>query len=294
MTGLSLKFEKETFRIVLLSGGHSSAIVAIETQRKFGIEHTILVNHDIRPDKEDVDIKRFKREVSEYLKNPIVYVNYGGLSVDELPDQFDIALMKKGFKNPNSDDAFCTYELKTKPFMDWIIRAYPYQNVVIYYGFDENEPSRIAKREFVLGLHGYETDFPLAKWADRTIHSTEEIGITPPLTYGIMNHANCIGCLKAGQIHWYVVYCTRPDVWEKGKFTESELGYSILKASIKVDGKQTSRPLYLIELEPIFERMKNGNVPATEKMSVSEFRKFKKQYNCPDEFASHKPCECLV
>ena len=291
---MKLKFETEIKHIALLSGGHSSAIVAIETQRKFGKENVILINHDIRADMEDADVKRFKNQISDYLDNPIVYVNYKGLPVDELPDQFDIATMKGGFKAPNSDDAFCTYELKTKPFMDWITREYPDQNVIIYYGFDENEKNRISKRQYVLGLKGYNTDFPLAHWAERTIHSTLEIGIEPPLTYGIMNHANCIGCLKAGQKHWYVVYCTRPEIFEKGKKTEKEREYSILKASIKIDGKQTSRPLYLAELEPIFERMKNAGVPATEKMTTAEFTKYKKMYKCPDEFESHKPCDCLV
>lgn len=280
--------------IALLSGGHSSAIVAIECQRKFGRDNTVLVNHDIHPDKEDPDIKRFKREVSDYLQNPIIYVNHKGLPVDQLPDQFDIALMKKGFKSPNSDDAFCTYELKTKPFMEWLEKEFPGQEVIIYYGFDKNEPNRVAKREFVLGLKGYDTEFPLARWQERTIHSTPEVGIEPPLTYSVMNHANCVGCLKAGQKHWYVVYCTRYDVFEKAKSTEQILEYSILKASITINGKKTSRPLYLSELEPIFKRMKEAGVPATEKMTDGEFRKYKKKYLLPDEIEVTKPCDCKI
>jgi hypothetical protein len=292
---LRIPFEKDNIKhICLLSGGHSSAIVSIEVHRKYGKENCVLVNHDIHPDYEDKDIKRFKNEISDYLQNPITYVNYMGLPVDKLPDQFDIANLKKGFKSPDSGDAFCTYELKTKPFMDWMVKEFPFQNVVIYYGFDKNEKDRIVKRQFVLGLDGYDCEFPLAHWSNRTIHSTLEIGIVPPLTYALMSHANCIGCLKAGQKHWYVVYCTRQDVWEKGKKTESERGYSILKSSITVDGKKTSRPLFLTELEPVFERMKRGGVSATEKMSTHEFTKMKKKFKCPDEWDAHKPCECFV
>ena len=33
--------------IICFSGGHSSAIVAIEVVRRFGKENTVLLNHDI-------------------------------------------------------------------------------------------------------------------------------------------------------------------------------------------------------------------------------------------------------
>ena len=53
--------------IVCYSGGHSSAIVAIEVVRKFGAENVILLNHDISPKVEHEDIKRFKNEISAYI-----------------------------------------------------------------------------------------------------------------------------------------------------------------------------------------------------------------------------------
>ena len=46
--------------IVCLSGGESSAIVAIEVCRKFGIDDVVLLNHDISSKVEDADVKRFK------------------------------------------------------------------------------------------------------------------------------------------------------------------------------------------------------------------------------------------
>ena len=57
--------------IVCFSGGHSSAIAAVEVVRKFGAEDTILLNHDLCPRTEDADIKRFKKQVSDYLGVPI-------------------------------------------------------------------------------------------------------------------------------------------------------------------------------------------------------------------------------
>ena len=62
--------------VVCYSGGHSSAIVAIEVVRKFGAENTILLNHDINPDIEDSDIKRFKNEIADYLGIKIMFANH--------------------------------------------------------------------------------------------------------------------------------------------------------------------------------------------------------------------------
>ncbi|MDR6734139.1 hypothetical protein [Sphingobacterium sp. 2149] len=119
--------------IALLSGGHASAIVAIEITRKFGKENVILLNHNINPNYEDKDIKRFKKEISEYLGLPITYANYGDTDNEkELPSQFDIAIMKKGFKAYNSSE-FCTYELKTKPFYEYLNHNFPNKDCIVYY-----------------------------------------------------------------------------------------------------------------------------------------------------------------
>ena len=49
--------------IVCYSGGHSSALVAIEVVRKFGKENVVLLNHDINQSVENEDIKRFKKAI---------------------------------------------------------------------------------------------------------------------------------------------------------------------------------------------------------------------------------------
>ena len=50
--------------IVCYSGGHSSALVAIEAVRKYGKENVILLNHDISKEVEHEDIKRFKKRIN--------------------------------------------------------------------------------------------------------------------------------------------------------------------------------------------------------------------------------------
>lgn len=53
--------------IVCYSGGHSSALVALEVAHRFGTKHLVLLNHDMHFSVEHADIKRFKRDVAEHL-----------------------------------------------------------------------------------------------------------------------------------------------------------------------------------------------------------------------------------
>ncbi|RSZ60025.1 hypothetical protein HF313_15025 [Massilia atriviolacea] len=269
-----------TTHIVCYSGGHSSALVAIETTRKHGRDNVMLVNHDMHVTVEDADVKRFKRQVAEYLGLPITFVNYKGASLD----QFDVSVESQAFK-VGSGSELCTARLKTEPFMSWLSKSFPGKDVVIYYGFDANERDRIQRRTGILGAQGYATAYPLA-FGDRTILSTKEIDIEPPLGYSQFKHANCIGCLKAGWQHWYIVYCTRPDIWLKAKWAEEEIGYAI--------HHDDSGPVYLEDMEAKFAIMKCAGVPQTEHISHQKFwadaRKFIKIASTPDLL----PCECTV
>jgi hypothetical protein len=272
--------------IVCYSGGHSSALVAIEVVRKYGKENVILLNHDIHPSVETADIKRFKKEVADYLGMEITYANHPEW---DSKDQFDVVTDAKAFKVGNGT-ALCTNRLKTAPFDKYLAEHFPVEEnapasespCVIYYGFDANEKQRIQRRSSILGSKGYMTDYPLAFW-ERTIQSSKDIGIDPPNTYDQFKHANCIGCLKAGRQHWYIVYCIRPDLWEKAKMTEDTIGYSIIKG------------VYLEELEPKFELMKKSGVVPTEHIHPKTFWKQVGETlkQTQDEEAQEKPCECV-
>ena len=120
--------------IVCYSGGHSSAIVAIEVTRRYGKDNVILLNHDIHPSVESEDIKRFKREVSEYLEVPITYANHDKW---DQKDQFDVCVDAQAFKVGNGT-ALCTNRLKTAPFEKYLAKNFPDKDCVIYYGFDAN------------------------------------------------------------------------------------------------------------------------------------------------------------
>lgn len=267
--------------IVCYSGGHSSALVAIEAVRKCGKENVILLNHDICPRVEDADIKRFKKEVANYLDIKITPANMDGW---EEKDQLDVCMEISAFK-VGDGTALCTNRLKTQPFYKWLDNNFPSKpfeprnDVVVLYGFDKHETARIQRRVGVLASKGYKTDFPLALW-ERTIQDTKEIGISKPETYKIFKHANCIGCLKAGKQHWYIVFCLRPDIWEKAKRAEEEIGYSIINDS------------YLNELECKFKNMKALGIFPSQKISYQKFWSDVKKA-LPDDL-ENMPCECAI
>ncbi len=279
--------------IVLFSGGHSSALVALAVVARYGIADVVLLNHDINPRYEDHDIKRFKTEVSAYLGLPITYANIGGITdPQQLPSQFDVCVTAGAIKAPNTGHAVCTNRIKTVPFTAYLAANHAPGAATCYYGFDDDEQDRINTRRTVLRSMGYDTVFPIPEWHD-VLTSTNEIGIPPPATYSVFIHANCVGCLKAGLQHWYVTYATRPDVFEEAVAMEASQPYTIHRDQ----RKDPARPLPLTELEPVFARMKCAGVPATEHLGAGKFRKYLKRFRLPykpEHTLFRTPCECAV
>jgi hypothetical protein len=264
--------------IVCFSKGHSSALATIETVRKHGKENVILLNHNISSQVEHEDIKRFGDAISEYVDIPITYANMEGY--EELTP---IRVMKK-FGGNSVGIVHCTHQLKTKPFMKWLSKNYPAdsdntrEDIRIIYGFDANEIHRVQRRVGVMATQGYQCEFPLLE--ERTIYSTEEIGIPRPITYKIFNHANCIGCLKAGRQHWYVVYCLRPDIFREAVEAEKEIGYSIIK------------DVFMEELIPKYEELKLKGICPNDRENSQTF--WAKVNNTLPEQQSFLPCDCAV
>jgi hypothetical protein len=273
--------------IVCYSGGHSSGLVAVEVARRYGIQDLVLLNHDIAAHTEHTDIKRFKNELAAHIGVHITYANHPDLDSKQV-DQFDVTMSAKAFKVRNGQE-LCTSRLKTEPFMRWLSEHVPDKNCIIYYGFDANEHHRIQRRSGIMGSLGYKTDYPRALWYP-TITSTHEIGVAPPLVYDLWKHANCLGCLKAGKQHWYLVYLYHPDIWAKGKLAEEVIGHSIHSDA------------YLDELEPDFALMKAAGVVTTEHEDARTFfararNSVRLKYNEDLFFGddeSTKPCECIL
>lgn len=273
--------------VVLYSGGHSSAIVAIEVVRKYGRENVILLNHDISSTVEDEDIKRFKDEISSYLGIDVTYANHERWK-DATP--ISVCLDARAWK-VGSGQILCTNRLKTGPFDLWLERNDSQKENIYYYGFDRNEMHRVQRRVGVMTERGYKTDYPIALWPQRTIHSTEEIGINRPMAYSRFKHANCIGCLKAGWQHWYCVYVLRKDIWNEAKAAEEEIGYAI--------HKDEAGAVYLEEREGLFAEMERLGIQPNEHVPSGKFWSIAKQAVAEralqiDMFADDDalPCEC--
>jgi len=274
--------------VVAYSGGHSSANVAMKVVEKFGKENTILLNHDICARVEAPDVKYFKKAVADKLGLPITYANHPDW---ETKDQFDISIELRTWVNITTRQALCTTKLKTEPFKAWLKENYN-QGDVVYYGFDANEMHRVQRRASIMALDGQKTDYPLVFWDNKKKDLVREAGINKPCQYGVFKHANCIGCLKAGWQHWYIVYAHRKDIWEKAKKSEEIIDHSIHK------------DFYLEEKEELFRDMVEAGVPTTEHIKSQTFwaiakknvRNKVKNLGQSDmfnsEFTVSRPCEC--
>lgn len=267
--------------VVTFSGGLMSALVAVEAVRRVGKENVILLNNSISGMVEHADIKRYKKEVAQYLDIEITYAN-----IENFEEMTPLKLcIEKGAFQYTVGKTLCTYYLKTEPFYKWLDENYPAdaehvrEDITILYGFDMTEPERIQSRSSILASKGYKTDFPLAFW-DRTIHDTSEIGIEKPITYRIFKHANCFGCLKAGIQHWYMVYCLRNDIFQEGIAAEKEIGYSIIKDH------------YLEDLIPRYEDLKAKGICPNDKENSARF--WARVNNAIPEQEMFVPCECAL
>jgi hypothetical protein len=238
------------------------------------------LNHDIPGRVEDQDIKRFKYEVADYLGLPVTFASHRNPDAD----QFDVCVDAGAFKVGDGTE-LCTNRLKTAPFRAWLAANAVPGEAVCYYGFDANEKGRIQRRSGIMAALGYRTDFPAALWKKRTIHSTDEIGITRPSTYSVFKHGNCVGCLKAGWQHWYIVYCTRPDIWLKGKWAEDEIGYAI--------HHDENGPVFLADMEERFETMRQAGVPATENVRHQTWwASARRVVKIHEQAKDRMPCDC--
>lgn len=243
--------------VVCYSGGHSSAICAINAVLRHGKENVILLNHDLSPEVESADIKRFKVEVADYLGMDITYANHPEW---ETMTPNKLALKRGGFKFTTSP-ILCTYDLKTKPFYDWIKENDPEHIHTYIYGFDNTPAERVRmnKRIAVMGEIGCKTDYPFITWGELSVTETEQVGIERPNTYDNFAHANCKGCHKAGWQHWYIVYVHERHLWEEMKQVEAEVGHSL------------KRDEYFEDKEPLFEQMLKAGVPTTEHIQSGKF-----------------------
>lgn len=244
--------------VVCYSGGRSSSECSLSVAKKYGAENVILLNHDINATIEQSCTKKLKRDVADYLGLDITYANHKRWDV---ATPISVCVDAKAFQ-AQPGKILCTNRLKTAPFHQWLKDNDPDGEYIYVYGFDKDEPTRVNNRSQIMGMMGYKTIFPML-WDESEIVTLESIGIDPGKIYDTFNHSNCIGCLKAGWQHWYIVYCTRRDVWDEAKAAELEIGHAI--------HKDENGPVYLEDKEEMFGMMYCAGVEPTEKIKHQTF-----------------------
>lgn len=244
--------------VICYSGGRSSSECALSVAKKYGAENVILLNHDITPVVEQACTKKLKKDVADYLGLDVTYANHKRW---EEATPIEVCVDAKAWKVRNGQ-SLCTNRLKTAPFTKWLKENDPSCENVYVYGFDKSEQTRVNRRSQIMGSMGYKTLFPML-WDECDIVKLEDIGIDAGAIYETFNHSNCIGCLKAGWQHWYIVYCTRRDIWDAAKTGEDEIGHAIHKDKLG--------PVYLEEKEELFNKMIAAGVVPTEKIKPQTF-----------------------
>lgn len=309
--------------IICYSGGHSSALVAIEVCRRFGQDNVILLNHNININYENEDIKRFKKEVADYLGLAITYANYNDLPLDQLPSQFEVCLIANSFVNPHTRQALCTHRLKTLPFKNYLEQYHPEKHCIIYYGFDRDEPQRIERRKIILNDMGYVSDYPLGLWGkgafDHFVSWLEK-------TTGKADNLFDQGAIQA--ILEYDLQIENRDDWELTIKSTKEIGveppnaydnfkhanctgclkggkqhwyvvycirydiYEEAKDAEQRIGNSIIKGYWLKDLEKDFKKMKCAGIEPSEHIPPQKFWKRAKKYTKPldDE---EKPCLCV-
>ena len=229
--------------IVSLSGGTASAVAADRVLKRYGPEDTTLWFADTSW--EDVDLYRFLEDLEAYWKVTIVRYKDGRTPL-EVAEQHKII--------PNNKLAPCSFELKVKPFRQFIEQL-P-KPITVHLGMDFTEQHRmIAPKAKYEEIEGITVDFPLM-WEPVAMPPhrkvTESWGIETPQLYRLgFPHNNCGGrCVKQGIKEWQRLKQTHPQRfvevadWEQA---QREKGGPIANFSIakeKTGGEVRALPLH--------------------------------------------------
>jgi hypothetical protein len=208
--------------VVWFSCGAASAVAAYETLRLYGETCDVrLVNNPIV--EEDEDNRRFARDVSNWLKHPVVeHFNpeYSHGSAVETWNRRGAMVFPHG--------APCTVHLKKEARQDYERKHVVHWHVL---GFTADEVARherfvLTERDNVLPVL---IDAGLSK--DDCAALLIEHGIELPRLYfeGYPN-ANCVGCVKAtSPTYWNLVRRTRPEIFRARAEQSRRLGVRLVR-----------------------------------------------------------------
>lgn len=182
---------------VSLSGGLASAVAAERVIQRYGREQVILWFADTLY--EDEDLYRFLHDCMKRWQGVLYWYTDGRTPLE-------VAAQKKLI--PCNLAAPCSYELKVKPFRQFI-QAMP-SLPVVYIGLDRWEKRRLVsvKQSYGQAIPAAVVDYPLL-WEPVEVRPLVDVcrqdwGIEPPRLYALgFSHNNCGGrCVRQGIREW--------------------------------------------------------------------------------------------
>ncbi len=209
--------------VVGFSGGVTSAWCLDWALRNFPKDEVIALFHDTK--REHADTYRYLREMAAALDHPITERS-DGRSVEQVEDD-ENALA-------NNRMAFCSRILKVEQRVKYFdeLRADGVTDILMVFGFSSHEWQRIQRFTMRAIVEGYTAVFPLkdeqvskqmaAQWSI-------DLGVRLPEMYRWSDHANCVGCRRAGKGYWLAVRENEPQVFEAMKQRERDFGHTFLK-----------------------------------------------------------------
>lgn len=203
--------------VARISTGTASAVAAQRAILRYGRERVLLHFSDVFW--EDGDNYRFMADLMRFFGGRL----YGNTRVSSGGERAPRDVWEERSLIPNSAHAPCSYELKMKPFEEWLWRL-P-KPVVVVGGLGWQEPHRIDRllhyhkhagqwrkpQGFAARISGVYEEFPLL-WKPIETRPYSEVvrswGIEPPRAYRLgFPHANCHGaCCRQGIEEWHRLY----------------------------------------------------------------------------------------
>lgn len=236
--------------VVLFSGGLASFEMADRVISEYGRDSVRLWFFDTFV--EDDGLYRFLDRCEEVLDTGIERIADGRHPWQVFRDERFIG---------NSRVPLCNRVLKRELLERLLSAQFPDKSVVLHFGYEWSERSRMLKAEEKWKANGYQVDFPLRRLP---LLSSEDLkvlvqraGIEIPRLYGLgFRHNNCGGaCVQAGVGQWALLWRVFPERYrwheEQEQMTRDYLGKDVAVLRDRTGGQ--TRPLTLRELRSRLE-----------------------------------------
>ncbi|GLV56331.1 hypothetical protein KDH_31720 [Dictyobacter sp. S3.2.2.5] len=229
---------------VSLSGGLASAVTAERVIQRYGRDQVLLWFADTLY--EDDDLYRFVRECMQRWRGTLYWYTDGRTPLE-------VAAQKKLI--PCNLAAPCSYELKVKPFRQFIL-AMP-SLPVVYIGLDHWEKRRLisVKESYAKAIPDVLVDYPLL-WEPYEVRPLTDVcrqdwHIEPPRLYSLgFSHNNCGGrCVRQGIREWIRLGTHFPEryqaceEWEQEQRAQGGARAKRSFCAVQREGKKQPLPL---------------------------------------------------